>query len=75
MIVAPVVDTAKPLPSNEHEGAVDEDAAGAIGEVPETDPGGSGKVTLHLKPGSCILFCNVPRHYAMGMWSLVTVTE
>lgn len=75
MIVAPVADPSKPLPYNKDESAVDEDAAGAIGEVSETDPGQSGQVTLHLKPGAYILFCNVPGHYVMGMWTLFTVTE
>jgi len=74
MVVAPVADTSVPLPYIEAEDRVDEDAAGAIGEGAETDPGESGSVTLHLDPGTYILFCNVPDHYAMGMWTLLTVT-
>ncbi len=75
MVVAPVADPSTPLPYDKDEGAVDEEAAGAIGEVSETDPGDSGQVTLHLKPGTYVLFCNVPGHYAMGMWTLLTVTQ
>lgn len=74
MVVAPVADTSVPLPYIEAEDRVDEDAAGAIGEIAETEPGESGTVTLHLDPGTYILFCNVPDHYAMGMWTLLTVT-
>ena len=74
MVVAPVADTSVPLPYIEAEDRVDEDAAGAIGEVAETEPGESGSVTLHLDPGTYILFCNVADHYAMGMWTLLTVT-
>ncbi len=42
--------------------------------MPETEPGESGQVTLHLNPGTYILFCNIPGHYAMGMWTLLKVT-
>ncbi len=75
MVVAPVADVNAPLPYVDDDMEVDEDAAGAIGEVPETDPGQSGSVTLHLDPGTYILFCNIPGHYAMGMWATITVTE
>ena len=75
MVIAPVADVNTPLPYVDDEMEVDEDAADAIGEVPETDPGQSGSVTLHLDPGTYILFCNIPGHYAMGLWATITVTE
>ena len=74
MIVAPLADASAPLPYDADEMAVDEDAAAAIGEVPELEPHGKGSATFHLQPGSYILFCNVPGHYRMGMWTLLTVT-
>ena len=43
------------------------------GEVPELQPGTSGKVTLQLKPGVYQLFCNVPGHYAAGQRTTITV--
>jgi uncharacterized cupredoxin-like copper-binding protein len=43
------------------------------GEVPELQPGKSGKVTLQLKPGVYQLFCNVPGHYAAGQRTTITV--
>lgn len=52
---------------------VDEDGAGAIGEVSELDPGATGTVTLHLAAGTYVLICNVPGHYAGGMWTTITV--
>ena len=73
MIVAPLPDGGKPLPYIADEESVDEDAAGAIGEVSELDPGQSGKVTLHLKAGDYLLFCDIPGHYAAGMWVTFTV--
>jgi uncharacterized cupredoxin-like copper-binding protein len=74
MIVAPLKDDKTPLAYVKADQGVDEEAAGALGEVSETDPGKSGSLTLHLKPGSYILFCNVAGHYAMGMWAKFTVT-
>lgn len=53
---------------------VDEDGAGAIGEVSELDPGATGTVTLHLAAGTYVLICNVPGHYAGGMWTTIMVT-
>jgi uncharacterized cupredoxin-like copper-binding protein len=47
--------------------------AGSVGEVSELQPGTSGKVTLSLKPGNYVLFCNVPGHYAAGQHTPFTV--
>jgi uncharacterized cupredoxin-like copper-binding protein len=74
MVVAPAADPEAPLPYDEVEMTVDEEAAGALGEVEELEPGGEGKVTLSLQPGTYVLFCNVPGHYAAGMWAVLTVT-
>ncbi|MFO1174120.1 MAG: plastocyanin/azurin family copper-binding protein [Paracoccaceae bacterium] len=74
MIVSPVKNPAKPLPYKSADLQIDEDAAGHLGEVSEMQPGAKGSLTLDLKPGTYILFCNVPSHYAMGMWTLLTVT-
>ena len=73
MLVVKVADTGKPLPYVEDESRVDEDAAGHLGEVSELDPGGSGSLTLTLDKGTYMLFCNIPGHYAAGMWTLVKV--
>ena len=52
---------------------VDEEAAGHLGEVAELDPGKTGSLTLDLKPGKYILFCNIPAHFMNGMWTVITV--
>lgn len=54
---------------------VDEVATGRTAQVAELKPHGSGAVTVEVKPGTYILFCNIAGHYVMGMWTLVTVTE
>lgn len=74
MVVSPVADPSVPLPYITDEEKVDEDAAGHLGEVAELDPGKSGALTVTLEPGSYILYCNIPGHYTLGMWSLLTVT-
>jgi uncharacterized cupredoxin-like copper-binding protein len=74
MLVSPIVDDKTPLPYLADEDRVDEDAAGHLGEVSELEPGKSGALTVDLKPGRYILFCNIPEHYVLGMWTLIEVT-
>ena len=52
---------------------IDEDKAGSLGEVSETEPGKVGEVQLDLKPGKYVVLCDVPGHFANGMWALLTV--
>lgn len=73
MIVSPVADGGA-LPFVADQNRVDEDGAGHLGEVAELDPGAKGALTLDLKPGTYVLFCNIPGHYQMGMWTKLTVT-
>lgn len=73
MVLAPVKDENKALPYNKKEMKVDEDAAGHLGEVAELEPGKNGALTLTLKPGQYMLYCNIAGHYALGMWTLLTV--
>ncbi|TPO10494.1 sulfocyanin-like copper-binding protein [Mesorhizobium sp. B1-1-5] len=73
MIVIFLADAKKPLPYIDAENRVDEDKAGDEGEVSELDPGKSGSLTVDLKPGRYLLICNVPGHYAAGMWTEFTV--
>ena len=73
MIVAKLANTKKPLPYLADENRVDEDKAGDLGEVSELDPGKSGALRIEMKPGTYILYCNVPGHYLTGMWTTFTV--
>jgi uncharacterized cupredoxin-like copper-binding protein len=72
MLVIPAPADGK-VPYDAKEAKFDEDKAGSLGEVEETDPGKSGKLTLNLKPGKYILSCNVANHFANGMWTTFTV--
>lgn len=75
MIVIALAAPNKPLPYINNENRVDEDKAGDKGEVSELDPGASGSLTVKLTPGNYLLICNVPGHYAAGMWTQFTVTK
>ena len=73
MLVAPVANQDVVLPFNANENRVDEEAAKDLGEVSELDPGQSGALTLDLKPGTYVLYCNIPGHFMAGMWTTLTV--
>lgn len=73
MLVLPIADVTKPLAYDTKTERFDEHAAGVIGEISETAPGETGTLTIDLKPGVYMLACNVPNHYAMGMWTLIVV--
>jgi len=57
----------------ENENRADEDDPHSLGEVSELDPGKSGELTILLKKGYYVLFCNIPGHYDAGMWTRLTV--
>lgn len=73
MVVAAVKGKNGKLAYIDSESRVDEDHIADLGEVSELEPGKSGSVTLDLRPGKYVLFCNVPGHYMDGMWKTITV--
>jgi uncharacterized cupredoxin-like copper-binding protein len=73
MVIARIRDPSQPLPYSEDTMEVDEDGAGFRGKVSELAPGQTAGITLVLKTGTYMIYCNVAGHYAMGMWTLVTV--
>jgi uncharacterized cupredoxin-like copper-binding protein len=74
MIIARLKDLTQIFPYNSNEERVEEDRIEDLGEVSELDPGASGALRLDLKPGSYLLFCNIPGHFRAGMWTVFTVT-
>lgn len=74
MILSPITSTEQVLPYIQDENRIDEEAAGHLGEVSELGPGASGALTVDLKPGLYLLYCNIPGHYIGGMWTTLTVT-
>jgi uncharacterized cupredoxin-like copper-binding protein len=53
-------------------GQPNEDAA--QGMIQDMAPGESGKMTLNLKAGMYMLFCNVEGHFAAGQYTMLRVT-
>ena len=47
---------------------------GSLGEISGIKPGKSGKLTLTLKAGKYVLFCNLPGHYKSGQFTGFLVT-
>lgn len=75
VVISPVADTAVPLPYLPAEERVDEAAAGVTANLGELRPHDAKTKKATLGPGTYILYCNIAGHYAMGMWTLLTVTE
>ncbi|MDP9226006.1 MAG: cupredoxin domain-containing protein [Actinomycetota bacterium] len=65
-----------PVTSFEGEsGRINEDTAGTnVGETGDLAAGATKSVTVDLKPGHYVFFCNLPGHYQSGMHVDVTVS-
>ena len=75
MIVVAVENPNAPLPYDYNSGQIPEKQVKMLGETEEMQPNAEKTITLDLKPGAYLLICNVPGHYAAGMWTPLTVTE
>lgn len=75
MIVVAVENQNAPLPYDYHAGQIPEKQVKMLGETEEMEPNAEKTITLDLKPGAYLLICNVPGHYAAGMWTPLTVTQ
>ena len=75
IIVARVSSEDQKLPYDEAAQQVVQNALQTFGSVNEIDPNKSASLTLELKPGKYLLYCNLPGHYMAGMWTLIDVTE
>jgi uncharacterized cupredoxin-like copper-binding protein len=75
MVVSPLKSDKEILPYIKNEERIDEEKAGHLGEVSELDPGQGGELGIDLKPGKYILYCNIPGHFAAGMWTVLKVTK
>ena len=75
IIVVAVENPNTPLPYDYNTGQIPEKQVKMLGETDELQPNAEKTVTLDLKPGTYLLICNVPGHYAAGMWTPLTVTQ
>ena len=74
MIVVAVENPNAPLPYDYNAGQIPEKQVKMLGETEEMQPNAEKTITIDLKPGAYLLICNVPGHYAAGMWTPLTVT-
>ena len=75
MIVVAVENPNAPLPYDYNTGQIPEKQVKMLGETEEMQPNAEKTVTIDLKPGAYLVICNVPGHYAAGMWTPLTVTQ
>lgn len=74
MLVVSVDNPSAPLPYDYAQGRVPEEQVKVLGEAADLQPNMSKTVEIALQPGSYLLICNVPGHYAAGMVAPITVT-
>ena len=74
MLIVPVDSPDAPLPYDYSAGQVVEDQVHVLADSSELKPNESKTVEVDLSPGSYLLLCNVPGHYASGMVVPLTVT-
>ena len=74
MLVVAVDNPQAPLPYDYAQAKVAEDQVKVLGDTGDLQPGASYTLDVTLTPGSYLLICNVPGHYAAGMVTPLTVT-
>ena len=74
MIVVSVDSPSAPLPYDYSQARVPEEQVKVLGEAADLQPNSSRTVELTLSPGSYLLICNIPGHYAAGMVTALNVT-
>jgi uncharacterized cupredoxin-like copper-binding protein len=52
-----------------------DEVAGEAGEVADVEAGETKSGKFDLTPGKYVIFCNLPGHYAQGMYGTLTVTK
>jgi uncharacterized cupredoxin-like copper-binding protein len=75
MIVLKTDMPASQLPYDQKKDPAIESKLKSLGEVSELPPGNAGSLTLRMKPGKYLLFCNQAGDLHGGMWSNFTVTD
>jgi uncharacterized cupredoxin-like copper-binding protein len=70
----PVDSADAPLPYDYGAGQVVEDQVDVLADSSELKPSESKTLEVDFSPGSYLLLCNVPGHYASGMVAPLTVT-
>ncbi len=75
MMIVAVDNPQAPLPYDYTQAKVAEDQVKVLGDTENLQPNGSKSLDVALTPGTYLLICNVPGHYAAGMVTPLTVTQ
>ncbi len=75
MLIVPVDHIGASLPYDAQSGRIPEDQVRVLGDTEDLQPSASKLVDVTLAPGSYLLVCNLPGHYAAGMVTPLTVTR
>jgi uncharacterized cupredoxin-like copper-binding protein len=73
MLVISVDSPTAPLPYDYPQARVPEDQVKVLGEAADLQPNTSKTFAVTLSPGSYLLICNIPGHYAAGMAASLSV--
>ena len=73
MLVVSVDNPTAPLPYDYPQARVPEDQVKVLGEAADLEPNVTKTFELKLTPGSYLLICNLPGHYAAGMVASLSV--
>ncbi|MBX6320437.1 MAG: hypothetical protein IRY94_01285 [Rhodospirillaceae bacterium] len=73
LAIVPVDGPDAPLPYDFSQAQVAEDQVSLIAETEEMKPNASATLEVTLMPGTYLLICNIPGHYAAGMAVPLTV--
>lgn len=73
VLIARITDEDQLLPFDQSRNKVDVESLQTLGSVSEIDPNKTASLTLDLKPGKYILYCNIAGHYMAGMWTVIEV--
>ena len=72
-LIAPLTVPLKDVPYDKARSGIKESALKGVKELGDLEPGKSGEMTVRLKAGKYLLFCNLPGHYKAGMYHVLTV--
>lgn len=75
MLIVSVDNPNAPLPYDYTRARVPEDQVKVMGEVSDLKPSATKALNITLAPGSYLLICNVPGHYAAGMVAPFAVSQ
>ena len=73
MLVISVDSPTAPLPYDYPQARVPEDQVKVLGEAADLQPNATKTFEVTLSPGSYLLICNIPGHYAAGMAASLSV--